>query len=136
MTLMLLLLIAQPTERVAWKDTVARFAGHEVEVELVEGKRLKGIWRATGVDDFTLRTKKGEVVRARSSIRKLRLHRKRTRGRWIGGITGYVGAVAVVGERIQGPGMLAVVGATAAGIWLGRELDRSTKVIELYGPVK
>jgi hypothetical protein len=129
---------SSPVERIPWTQSVERFAGLEVEVKQLDGKRFRGTWVAVENDSYTLKTNQQVEKLNRSQIRTVHTVRRQVRGRVLGAIGGYVlggGLILMItgsGEGGQGlPGLL-MPALSGLGFWAGREIDRDRKSFEFY----
>jgi hypothetical protein len=126
-------------EVVAWERTPEVFSGKYVIVKLAGGTRIEGSWASVTSDSFRMRVErttnskafpKGLQTVPRRSMATLRAGKRRVRGRVIGIIAGWVGAIEIGGAVSQGPDNpvlpVAGLGAAVAGYYIGKNWDHAT----------
>lgn len=133
---------AQPASGpVPWDRTPEVLAGRWVMVELNDGTSIQGSWAAVTSQTFRMvvekTSQKRQVAKGlqelpRSEVRRIRYSKRRVRGRVIGTIAGFYGALTLAAaatppeDGLQGAWSLAAIAGAVLGYQLGKSLDKDT----------
>lgn len=138
-----------PPVRAEWNRIPEVLAGKEAVVHLHDGTKIQGTWISVTSDAFTFlieRTSakdkhpKGQETIPRSAVRIIEYRSKRIRGRVIGILAGFysiagIGAAATgSGEALQGGWGIAAIAGAAGGYFIGKSVDKQTRVLEVDPP--
>lgn len=128
------ILLAQSPEALQWSNTPSALAGREVEVKLRQGKKIKGDWISVTPTTFTIRSGNDTQEFKRTDIQRIKVSKRHIRGRVIGMIAGYAGAILLAAATSRADNPWAVVvgfGGGTAGYFLGKSFDHDTHIVEL-----